>query len=96
MWGEGGTQGACSPPNPICLDPGSETHWLASSGRVCALCRRTRLLARVGHAGVNRCAALCKPGLGLVTCPGVSASCQSPASSSHHQTLVYSSHPYEI
>lgn len=75
-------RGVCSPPNPICLDRGSAAHWLASEGRVCALCWSPRLLARVGRAEGNRCAALCKPGLGLVTFPGVSAARQSPASPS--------------
>lgn len=57
----------------------------------------TRLLEGVGQAEVNRCAALCKSGLGLVTCPRVSASCQRHVSSSRPQILiVHSFHPQEI
>lgn len=68
---EGQSQGggAYSPPNPICLDPVSEARRLERGGWVCAPCWGARLHARVGYAAVNRCAALCKPGLGLVTHP---------------------------
>lgn len=84
--GRGGAgRGVCGPPNPICSGQGSDAHWLASEGPgVCAVrgptCARTN--ERGACAEVNRCAALYKPGLGLVTCPGASAPCQSPASPS--------------
>lgn len=79
----GGERGVCSPPNPICSGQGSDAHWLAIEGPgVCAVRGPTFAHTCGACAEVNRCAALYKPGLGLVTCPGVSAPCQSPASPS--------------
>lgn len=65
---------------------------------MCALCWGARLHARVGDAEVNRCAALCKPGLGLVTHPRsvMSAPSRNPASSARLRVFLHFFHPLPL
>lgn len=83
-----GGGGACSPPNPICLDPVSKVHLLVNEGQVCVLCWGSRLHARVRCAEVNRCAVLYKPGLGHPVF-GLSAPSRSLASPVHFQIFLF-------